>query len=155
MELTLKVVQEKSEKILVTKCVLILKMDFQSFDEWKQFTAGFYICRKLSKENMPKSGIPYSCICTEWRGKDPIGYQQTCKCKHVYTAATIFAQYTVPEKMRQNIKSNAKRGRPAKRKRALEYQPGEMPSPEKVSNEARVEENDDEDIFEDAFEDCL
>ena len=52
-------------------------------------------------------------------------------------------------------KSNAKRGRPPKRKRALEYQPGEMPSPEKVSKEAHVEENDDEDIFEDAFEDCL
>ena len=57
--------------------------------------------------------------------------------------------------MRQHIKTNAKRGRPAKRKRALEYQPGEMPSPEKVSKEARVEENDDEDIFTDAFEDCL
>ena len=52
-------------------------------------------------------------------------------------------------------KSNAKRGRPPKRKRALEYQPGEMPSPEKVSKEARVEENDDEDIFKDAFEECL
>ena len=103
--------------------------DFQSFDDWKQFTADFYICRKLSKENISKSGIPYSCICTEWRGREPIGYQQTCKCKHVYTAATIFAQYTVPEKMRQHIKTNAKRGRPAKRKRALEYQPGEMPSP--------------------------
>ena len=83
-----------------------------------------------------------------WRRKQT-GYQQTCKCKHVYTAATIFAQYTVPEKMRQNIKSNAKRGRPAKRKRALEYQPGKMSSPEKL------EENDDEDIFEDAFEACL
>ena len=59
-------------------------------------------------------------------------------------------------KMRQNIKTNAKRGRPPKRKRALEYQPGVMPSPEKVSKEARVEENDDdEDIFEDAFEACL
>ena len=30
-----------------------------------------------------------------------------------------------------------------------------MPSAEKVSKEARVEENDDEDIFNDAFEDCL
>ena len=88
------------------------------------------------------------------RGK-PIGYQQTCKCKHVCTAATIFAQHTVPEKMRQQIKTNAKRGRPAKRKRALEYQPGEMPSPEKMSKGARVEENDDEDIFNDAFEACL
>ena len=57
--------------------------------------------------------------------------------------------------MRQHIKTNKKRGRPAKRKRALEYQPGEMPSPEKVSKEARVEENDDDDIFEDAFEACL
>ena len=54
-----------------------------------------------------------------------------------------------------HFKSNAKRGRPAKRKRALEYQPGEMPSPEKMSKEARVEENDDEDIFNDAFEACL
>ena len=27
-----------------------------------------------------------------------------------------------------------------------------MPSPEKMSKEARVEENDDEDIFNDAFE---
>ena len=42
------------------------------------------------------------------------------------------------------MKANAKRGRPAKRKRALEYQPGEMPSPDKVSKEARVEGNDDE-----------
>jgi hypothetical protein len=48
-----------------------------------------------------------------------------------------------------------KRGRPGKGKKALEYQPGEMPSPEKVSKEARVEENDAEDIFEDAFEACL
>jgi hypothetical protein len=88
-------------------------------------------------------------------GKEPIGYQQTCKYKHVYTAATIFAQCTVPEKMRQHTKTNAKRGRPAKTKRALEYQPGEMPSPEKVSKEARVKENDDEEIFEDAFEACL
>ena len=53
------------------------------------------------------------------------------------------------------MKANAKRGRPAKRKRALEYQPGEMPSPEKVSNEARVEGNDDEDVFADTFEACL
>jgi len=30
-----------------------------------------------------------------------------------------------------------------------------MPSPEKVSKKARVEENDDDDIFEDAFEACL
>ena len=30
-----------------------------------------------------------------------------------------------------------------------------MPSPEKVSKEVRMEENDDEDIFEDAFEACL
>jgi hypothetical protein len=67
----------------------------------------------------------------------------------------IFSQYTVPEKMRQHIKTNAKRGRPAKRKRALEYQLGEMSSPEKVSKEVRVEENDDEDIFKDAFEACL
>jgi hypothetical protein len=96
-------------------------------------------------------------ICTDWRGGKPIAYQQTCKYKrvYVYTAATIFAQYIVPEKMRQHIKSNAKRGRPAKRKRALEYQPGELPSPEKMSKEARVEENDDEDIFNDAFEACL
>jgi hypothetical protein len=50
---------------------------------------------------------------------------------------------------------NAKRGRPAKRKRALEYQPGEMPSPEKVSKEARVEENDDDDVFADTIEACL
>ncbi|CAL6331951.1 unnamed protein product [Bathycoccus prasinos] len=61
--------------------------------------------------------------------------------------------------MRHHMKSNAKRGRPAKGKRALEHQHGEMPSPEKVFNEARVEENDDniddEDIFEDTFEDCL
>ena len=119
-------------------------------------TNDFHICRKLSTENIPNSGIPYSCICTDWgKSKELTGYQQTCKCKHVYTAATIFAQYTVPEKMRQHIKSNAKRGRPAKRKGALEYQPGEMPSPEKVSEEARVEENDDEDIFNDAFEACL
>ena len=62
---------------------------------------------------------------------------------------------TPSQKMRQQIKTNAKRGRPAKRKRALEYQPGEMPSPEKMSKEARVEENDDEDIFNDAFEACL
>ena len=88
-------------------------------------------------------------------GGKPIGYQQTCKCKHVYTAAMIFSQYTVPEKTRQHIKTNAKRGRPAKRKRALEYQLGEMSSPEKVSKEVRVEENDDEDIFKDAFEACL
>ena len=53
------------------------------------------------------------------------------------------------------MKANAKRGRPAKRKRALEYQPGEMPSPEKVSKEARVEENDEEGIFADTFEACL
>jgi len=59
------------------------------------------------------------------------------------------------KKMRQHIKTNKKRGRPAKRKRALEYQPGEMPSPEKVSKKTRVEENDDDDIFEDAFEACL
>ena len=91
----------------------------------------------------------------ESRGVVQEWIQQTCIYKHVYTAATIFAQYTVPETMRQHIKSNAKRGRPAKRKRALEYQPGEMPSPEKMSKEARVEENDDEDIFNDAFEDCL
>ena len=61
-------------------------------------------------------------------------------------------------KMRKKIVnhlSNAKRGRPAKRKRALEYQPGEMPSPEKVSNEARVEGNDEEGIFADTFEVCL
>ena len=54
------------------------------------------------------------------------------------------------------MKANAKRGRPAKRKRALEYQPGEMPSPDKVSKEARVEGNDDEKgIFADTFEACL
>ena len=57
------------------------------------------------------------------------------------------------------MNSNAKRGRPAKRKRALEHQHGGMSSPEKVSKEARVEENDDyindEDIFEDTFEDRL
>jgi len=61
-------------------------------------------------------------------------------------------------KMRKKIVnhlSNAKRGRPPKRKRALEYQPGEMPSPEKVSKEARVEENDEEGIFADTFEACL
>ena len=61
-------------------------------------------------------------------------------------------------KMRKKILkhlSNAKRGRPAKRKRALEYQPGEMPSPDKVSKEARVEENDEEGIFADTFEACL
>ena len=66
-----------------------------------------------------------------------------------------YRKHIVPEKVRQHIKTNKKRGRPAKRKRALEYQPGEMPSPEKVSKEARVEENDDEDIFNDAFEACL
>ena len=54
-----------------------------------------------------------------------------------------------------NHLSFAKRGRPAKRKRALEYQPGEMPSPDKVSNEARVEQNDEEGIFADTFEACL
>jgi hypothetical protein len=47
-------------------------------------------------------------------------------------------------------------GRPGKRKRALEHQPGEMPSPEKVS---KAEENDDgtddEDIFEDTVEGLL
>ena len=42
-------------------------------------------------------------------------------------------------------------GRPAKRKRALEYQPDEMPSPEKASKETCVEENDDEEIVEDTF----
>ena len=40
--------------------------------------------------------------------------------------------------------SNATRGRPAKSKRALEYQPGEMPSPEQVRKSARVEENNEE-----------
>ena len=62
-------------------------------------------------------------------------------------------------KMRKKIVnhlSNAKRGRPPKRKRALEHQPGEMPSPEKVS---KAEENDDgtddEDIFEDTVEGLL
>lgn len=61
--------------------------------------------------------------------------------------------------MRHHMNSNAKRGRPVKRKRALEHQHGGMSSPEKVSKEARVEENDDyindEDIFEDTFEDRL
>jgi hypothetical protein len=123
-----------------------------TFDNWKQFAKDFHICRKLSTENIPKSGIPYSCACTEWRGDKPFGYQQTCKCKHVYTAATVYAQYTLPETMKQHMRANKKRGRPGKRKKALEYQPGEMPSPEKVSKKARVEENDAEDIFEDAFE---
>ena len=126
-----------------------------TFDNWKQFAKDFHICRKLSTENIPKSGIPYSCACTEWRGDKPFGYQQTCKCKHVYTAATVYAQYTLPETMKQHMRANKKRGRPGKRKKALEYQPGEMPSPEKVSKKARVEENDAEDIFEDAFEACL
>ena len=132
--------------------------ELKSFDDWKKFSFDFHICRKLSSsENIPKSGIPYSCLCNEWRGasKQLIGYQQTCKCKHVHIAASVFARHTVPEKMRQSIKANAKRGRPAKRKRALEYQPGEMPSPEKVSNEARVEGNDEEDIFADTIEACL
>ena len=57
--------------------------------------------------------------------------------------------------MKQHMRANKKRGRPGKRKKALEYQPGEMPSPEKVSKKARVEENDAEDIFEDACEACL
>ena len=64
--------------------------ELKSFDDWKKFFFDFHICRKLSSsENIPKSGIPYSCICNEWRGKSKqlIGYQQTCKCKHVYTAA--------------------------------------------------------------------
>ncbi|CAL6331975.1 unnamed protein product [Bathycoccus prasinos] len=42
--------------------------DLKSFDNLKKFTHDFHICRKLSSEDMPKSGIPYSCICTEWRG---------------------------------------------------------------------------------------
>ena len=126
-----------------------------TFDNWKEFVKEFYICRKLSTENIPKSGIPYSCACTEWRDRKVCGYQQTCKCKHVYTAAMVYAQYTIPETMQQHMKANKKRGRPSKRKKALEYQPGEMPSPEKVSKKARVEENDAEDIFEDACEACL
>ena len=63
--------------------------------------------------------------------------------------------YRKPTSCPCTIKTNRKRRRPPKRKRALEYQPGEMPSPEKVSKKARVEENDDDDIFEDAFEACL
>ena len=77
-----------------------------TFDNWKEFVKEFYICRKLSTENIPKSRIPYSCACTEWRDSIPCGYQQTCKCKHVYTAAMVYAQYTIPETMRQHIKSN-------------------------------------------------
>ena len=39
------------------------------------------------------------------------GYQQTCKCKQVYTGASVFAQHIVPEKMHQRMKANAKRGK--------------------------------------------
>jgi len=63
--------------------------DFKTFDDWKQFRLNFTICRKLPKDDIPKSGIPYDCICTEWRGtlKAPSGYQQRCKCKHAYISA--------------------------------------------------------------------
>lgn len=36
-----------------------------TFDNWKLFAKDFHICRKLSTENIPKSGIPYSCACTD------------------------------------------------------------------------------------------
>ena len=56
--------------------------DFKTFDDWKKFRLHFNICRKLPKDDIPKFGIPYNCICSEWRGnlKALSGYQQTCKC---------------------------------------------------------------------------
>ena len=39
--------------------------DFKTFDDWKKFRLHFNICRKLPKDDIPKSDIPYDCICTE------------------------------------------------------------------------------------------
>ena len=106
----------------------------------------FNICRKLPKDDIPKSGIPYDCICTEWRGnlKAPGGYQQRCKCKHAYIAALRYAKHSIPDDMQHRMTANKKRGHPSKTKSAYERQPGEMPSPEKVRKSARVEENNEE-----------
>ena len=106
----------------------------------------FTICRKLPKDDIPKSDIPYDCICTEWRGnlKVPSGYQQKCKYKHAYIAALRYAKHSIPDNMQHGMTANKKRGRPSKTKRTYERQPGEMPVPEKVRKSARVEENNEE-----------
>ena len=116
--------------------------DLKTFDNWKQFRLHFTICRR----KLPKSNIPYDCICTEWRGnlKVPSGYQQMCKCKHAYIAALRYAKHSIPDDMQLRMTANKKRGRPSKTKSAYERQPGEMPSPEKVRKSARVEENNEE-----------
>ena len=118
--------------------------DFKTFDDWKKFRLHFNICRKLPKDDIPKSGIPYDCICTEWRSKVPSGYQQTCKCKHAYISALRYAKHSNPDDMQERMTANKKRGHPSKTKSAYERQRGEMPSPEKVRKSARVEENNEE-----------
>ena len=117
--------------------------DLKTFDVWKQFRLHFTICRKLPKDDIPKSGIPYDCICTEWRSKVASGYQQTCKCKHACIAALHYAKQSIPEVRQHRLTANRKR-RPSKTKSACERQPGEKPCPEKVRKSARVEENNEE-----------
>ena len=115
-----------------------------------KFRLHFNICRKLPKDDIPKSDIPYDCICSEWRSKVPSGYQQTCKCKHAYIAALRYAKHSIPDDMQDRMTANRKRGHPSKTKRTYERQPGEKPSPEKVHKSARVKENEEEDQIFDA-----
>ena len=65
-----------------------------------------------------------------------------CKYKHAYIAALRYAKHSIPDDVQHRMTANKKRGRPSKTKRA--YEPGEMPSPEKVRKSARVEENNEE-----------
>ena len=65
-------------------------------------------CRKLPKDDIPKSGIPYDCICSEWRSKVLSGYQQTCKCKHAYIATLRYAKHPIPHDMQHRMTANRK-----------------------------------------------
>ena len=57
------------------------------------------------------------------------GYQNTGVCKHVLHGSVCFAGVDIPDELKDQIRSNAKRGAKSKRTKALENQTGKQPSP--------------------------
>ena len=73
--------------------------------------------------------IPYKCYCTRKTTNILDGYQNTGVCKHVLHGSVCFAGVDIPDELKDQIRSNAKRGAKSKRTKALENQTGKQPSP--------------------------
>jgi len=99
-----------------------------SLEDWQSFRMRFEVI-SLIDESERKTDIPYKCYCTRKTNNTLDGYQNTGVCKHVLHGSVCYAGVDIPDELKDQIRSNAKRGAKSKRTKALENQTGKQPSP--------------------------